>query len=256
MFDRNVFMRCGAAVAGVLLALSFASSSRAVEISWEDLPDESVQSYEDPYRDLNYDQISALRTMSRVADALKSDDLPAEARPRLETQREEAVAFLQSQGLDADWLISQRWVVAERRRRAWSDGNPALDGSEATLSGYIIPAAPDAEGRPTAYLVPERGMCSHVPPPPPNQLLRLVFEEPWRPRFFYQPVKVTGRLEIDPSQRVMQVLDGPVRMASTFRLDVAGVTELTAEKQASEDRRSASPIQPLSSGGKTGGVSN
>ena len=206
----------------------------ATEVTWSDLPDASAQSYEDPYRDLTYDQLDALRTVARMRARLVDPDVSSEARTRLEARLTEALTQLETAGIDPDWLISQRWVVTERRERAGTAGNPDLDGKDATLSGFVIPAPPDANGRVTAYLVPNRGMCSHVPPPPPNQLLRLVFEEAWYPKFIYEPIQVTGRLEIDPSQRVLHVVDGPVKMASTFRLDVASVEPLISRASSGD----------------------
>nr|WP_319383765.1 DUF3299 domain-containing protein [uncultured Roseibium sp.] len=217
-------------ILAALLALPFHGIAHASEVSWSDLPDRSVQSFEDPYRDLGPAQLNALLAIVRMRGELEDPDLPAKRRTGLEQILAEAVAALEKAGIEPDWLISQRWVVAERRERAATAGNPDLDGSQATLSGFVIPAPPDDEGRFTAYLVPERGMCSHIPPPPPNQLLRLVFEEAWYPQFIYEPVKVSGRLEIDPSNRVMRVVDGPVKMASTFTIDVASVETLTSPK--------------------------
>ncbi|WP_420333767.1 DUF3299 domain-containing protein [Roseibium sp.] len=194
------------------------------------MPDRSAQTYEDPYRDLSRAQLDALLAVVRLRDELETPDLADNLRATLRQSLAEAVGVLEKAGIELDWLISQRWVVAERRERAATAGNADLDGSQATLSGFVIPAPPDAEGRFTAYLVPERGMCSHVPPPPPNQLLRLVFEEAWYPQFIYEPVKVSGRLEIDPSQRVMRVVDGPVKMVSTFTIDVTSVEALAPRK--------------------------
>lgn len=219
-----------AGILAALLALPCHDTAHASEVSWSALPDRSAQTFEDPYRDLSAVQLDALLTIVRARTELQDPDLPANRRTDMEQDLAESVADLEAAGIEPDWLISQRWVVAERRERAATAGNPDLDGSQATLSGFVIPAPPDAEGRFTAYLVPERGMCSHVPPPPPNQLLRLVFEEAWYPQFIYEPVRVSGRLEIDPSNRVMRVVDGPVKMASTFTIDVASVETLTSPK--------------------------
>ncbi|WP_422037097.1 DUF3299 domain-containing protein [Roseibium sp.] len=219
-------------ILAALLALPCHDTALATEVSWNELPDRSVQTFEDPYRDLSAEQLDALLTIVRARTELQGPDLAGNRRAGLEETLADAVGELEAAGIEPDWLISQRWVVAERRERAATAGNPDLDGSQATLSGFVIPAPPDAEGRFTAYLVPERGMCSHVPPPPPNQLLRLVFEEAWYPQFIYEPVKVSGRLEIDPSNRIMRVVDGPVKMASTFTIDVASVETLTSPKTA------------------------
>lgn len=215
-------------VAGLLVSAGVTVSAIAKElaapdIAWSDLPDASVQRFEDPYRDLDYDQLLMLRGISQAQGRLADPDLAPDARRSAERDLAALLAKWQPSGSDPDWLISQRWVVAERRQRAGTAGNKDLHGTNASLSGFVIPAPRDAEGRFTAYLVPERGMCSHMPPPPPNQLLRLVFEEAWYPQFIYEPIEVSGRLEIEPTQRTIRVVDGPVNMASTFRLDVARV---------------------------------
>lgn len=235
---------CGLAglLATLLFACAYTGPAASSEVSWNDLPDRSAQTYEDPYRDLDPTQLDALLTVVRTRGELQDPELSGNRRSGLQQSLKDAVGLLEKAGIEPDWLISQRWVVAERRERAATAGNPDLDGSQATLSGFVIPAPPDDEGRFTAYLVPERGMCSHVPPPPPNQLLRLVFEDAWYPQFIYEPVKVSGRLEIDPSNRVMRVVDGPVKMASTFTIDVASVETLTP--RSTEKRWPLRPPSP------------
>ena len=49
--------------------------------------------------------------------------------------------------------------------------NPALDGVEAALSGFVVPLDTSG-GTMTAFLlVPYYGACIHMPPPPPNQIV-------------------------------------------------------------------------------------
>ncbi|QDG78323.1 DUF3299 domain-containing protein [Labrenzia sp. PHM005] len=236
------------AAAGLWLATGL---TWATEVSWEDLPDASVQEYDDPYRDLTYDQIDSLRTIAQLRERLNGPASPGLANGDLTNQLTKALQEWKTAGIDPDWLIDQRWVVAERRKQAATAGNPALDGTEATLSGFVIPAPPDADGQFTAYLVPERGMCSHMPPPPPNQLLRLVFDEAWYPRFIYEPIKVSGLLGIAPTQRSIRVVDGPVVMASTFSLEVASLDSLRAQSGTATERQPW-PLRPHWQGGQAG----
>jgi len=203
-------------------------------MTWSDLIDPSAQSYEDPYRDLSYDQIDTLRTVVRLRARLESGEVAAEARPRIETRLAEAEGALVQDGIDADWLISQRWIVAERREAAASAGNPELDGSVVALAGFAIPAPPDEDGTPIAYLVPERGMCSHTPPPPPNQMVRLRLTGDWVPEKMHEPVLVTGQFAIAPSSREMVVVDGFVEMKATF-------TMMVTETVTAAERASLSP---------------
>ncbi|WP_168206427.1 DUF3299 domain-containing protein [Labrenzia sp. PHM005] len=246
----------GKVVVGVLLGAAAglwvtASVSWASEVSWSDLPDAKVQEYEDPYRDLTYDQIDSLRTIAQLRARLKSEAAPGNVHNDLKTRLTDLLKSWETSGRDPDWLIKQRWVVAERRKLAATAGNPDLDGREVTFSGFVIPAPQDAEGRSTAYLVEVRGMCSHMPPPPPNRLLRLVFEDAWYPRFIYEPIKVSGRLEIAPSQRTIRVVDGPVSMASTFRLEVASI-DVTVSPNINASERKPWPLRPHWQGRQAG----
>lgn len=106
---------------------------------------------------------------------------------------------------------------------AGAAGNPAYDGETVTLGSFAIPAPPAEDGTSTAYLVPERGMCSHVPPPPPNQMVRRHLADGWTPAMIHEPILVTGRLDIDPSERQMMLVDGFIQMKATFSMDVAEV---------------------------------
>ena len=217
----------------------------ALEISWDDLPNPAAQHYEDPFSNLNYAQLSALSLIAQLRTQLKSPDLQKEERTTLTKKLENASKQAKESAVDPDKLLSQRQNVSNRRQRARTEGNPALDGKTAVLSGYVIPAPPDKEGRITAYLVPERGMCSHVPPPPPNKLVRLVFSEAWYPQYIYEPIQVKGRLAIEPAQRLLRVVDGLVNMQSTFVFQVSSVKTKPA-KVGSGDVQQHWPIRPRS----------
>lgn len=206
-----------------------AAPAQAAPLSWEALPDPAAQVFEDPYLDLGYHELKSLQEIALLTLELKKGTSSADERRDLQARLDTERAGLKAAGIDPEWLISQRWVIAERRERAATAGNPELDGASVTITGYVIPAPRDQKGRNVAYLVPERGMCAHIPPPPPNQLIRLIFTDNWYPEFMYEPVKVTGNLAIDPSNRRMRVVDGPVNMASTFRLTVDEVGSLVAK---------------------------
>ncbi|MBE1284059.1 MAG: DUF3299 domain-containing protein [Rhodobacteraceae bacterium] len=203
------------------------SQSRAAEpVSWERLIDQSVQEYEDPYRDLTMDHIDALRAILRSRHAVEMGGLTEEESQAASAAETDALAELARDGIDGNWLLEQRWVVMERRRKAATSGNPEVDGQAVDLAGFVIPAPPTEEGEAIAYLVPERGMCSHMPPPNPNQMIRLMLNGDWRPERLHEPVRVQGTLRISPSERQVFVVDGPVAMNATFDLDVAQVEPL------------------------------
>lgn len=221
-------------IASFTAAFFLHSAVAAKEIGWVDLIDDAAQTYNDPYLDLSYDQIDALRQVLVARNTLDRNDLSAEARSEAEAELRTTQQSLAAQGIDADWLIAQRWVVAERRERAATAGNPEVDNQTVTLAGFAIAGPPARDGTPVVYLVPERGMCSHMPPPNPNQMIRVRMTGDWRPAFVHEPVRLTGRLSIDPSDEVFHVVDGPVQMNATF-LMAAEKVETLADMRAQKD---------------------
>ena len=214
---RSIFLCASVYAVASLLVASPASSGEVPDLDWAQLIDQSAQDYDDPYRGLTPEQLNSVVTVARLREIAGKGEIVDEELLSRET------ASLAAAGIDVDGLIAQRWIVAERREHAATSGNDAVDGSKAWLFGFAIPAPPDDDGRPTAYLVPERGMCSHMPPPPPNQLVLLRVPDDWRPQALYEPVRVSGRLSIDPTTRTVPVVDGMVRMRATFSMDVSDV---------------------------------
>lgn len=210
----------------------FAGSAYAEKaISWSDLIDQTVQTFDDPFRDLSYEQMKALRTIVVSRSKLQSKGVVNADQVMLEDRIQEAKVALAADGIDAGWLIGQRWLVKERREKAATAGNPALDGKTVTLNGFAIPAPPDADGSNLVYLVPERGMCSHMPPPDPNQMLKVRLTNDWQPAFTHQPVRFTGVMSIAPSQSMFNIVDGAVQMNATFVMDATRVETLEDMKE-------------------------
>lgn len=218
--------------------------AEVAQINWADLIDQGVQSYEDPFRDLSYEQIDGLRQVVKLQSELEGENPPADAAETLA----EVKKSLSDEGVDADWLISQRWVIADRRKLAREAGNPAKDGAIIKLGGFVIPAPAAEDGTPMGYLVPERGMCSHVPPPPPNQMVRLRLTNGWNATKMHEPIVVTGQIQIQQTKERMMVVDGVVSMNATFSMDVSDVQtfdqpavrrSFTAEHSGSKNERAA-----------------
>src|SRR3954452_16158974 len=63
------------------------------------------------------------------------------------------------------------------------------------LAGYALPVDRDGDLVYQFLLVPWTGACSHMPTPPPNQIVLVTPAQPYRMSEAYQPVSVTGALE-------------------------------------------------------------
>lgn len=216
------------------------------------LPDPSAQDFEDPFRDLNPEQFDDLLFAVRLRARLQQDVGSTQERQKWQELLTETENSLVEDQIDIDWLLSQREVVRQRRQAADAAGNPAFEGQVVTLAGFAMPAPPDELGRPVAYLVPEPGMCSHLPPPPPNQMIRVLLTADWTPRYDHEPVRLTGRLSIAPTHFEMHIVDGLVPMHATFQMDAEMAEPLDDDPQSPENARSVADRLRAAAHRKTG----
>ncbi|MCA0930076.1 DUF3299 domain-containing protein [Ruegeria profundi] len=249
---RNWF--CSAVFAGLVLCGHVATATPGTAMDWADLPDPSAQVFDDPYRDLSPEQFDDVLFVVRIRGRLQQEVGSAEERQKWQALLAETEDALAADGIDVDWLLDQREVVTERRRKAGTNGNPEFDGQTITLAGFAIPAPSDPDGRPVAYLVPERGMCSHMPPPPPNQMIRVRLNGDWTPSYFHEPVRLTGMLTIDPSIQNMMVVDGLMPMNATFQLETERVETLETEADRLEWKQRAADRIRAAGNRKTSGA--
>ena len=101
-------------------------------------------------------------------------------------------------------VTEELWRDPEFMRQVEQSGLvtvPELDGKNIRITGFMVPLEVDfgeAETVNEFVLVPSAGMCMHVPPPPPNQLMLIKLSEPERIRSMYQPIGVNGIITIKP----------------------------------------------------------
>ena len=66
------------------------------------------------------------------------------------------------------------------------------NGQIVRLPGFIVPVDTVGTAVTAFILAPFVGACTHVPPPPANQLVFVTTEEPYETAGLYAPVNVTG----------------------------------------------------------------
>ncbi len=79
--------------------------------------------------------------------------------------------------------------------------NESLIGQKIRIDGFMVPLDFDYGEALTVeefVLVPDAGMCIHVPPPPPNQMIFVKLDKAVRVRYMYQPIAVEGILKNTP----------------------------------------------------------
>ncbi len=203
-------------VAAILAATQ--ASAEPEEIGFSDLVDPLAVVFDDPYRDMGFRLLNELKLLVELDQKLSQNDLAEDERARLTARRKAAKDMLEINGQDIDALLAQRWDVARKRQTARMATNPALDKVEVTLSGYLIPAPQAPDGSYFGYLVPQVGMCSHLPTPPPNQLVRVRLLDDPKSESVYVPVQVSGQLRAEESDTTVYVVDGEARMFSGWTL--------------------------------------
>jgi hypothetical protein len=238
----HVMRRVLACLAAFFVAT--AAAAEPVAVGFADLPDPAAQDFEDPFRAMGSDNLVELKKVVQLRARLAENDVAPEARPRLAASVAEASAALEAEGYDIDALIGRRWEIAEKRRAAMLAVNPALKGQEVAIAGYLIPAPRDADGTATGYLVSAVGLCSHLPPPPPNQLLRVRLVEATLPERtnLYTPVRVTGTLDAAATDETIFVLDGDVRMISNWTLEARVADLLGPAPSFAKDPAARDPL--------------
>jgi len=174
--------------------------------------------FDDPYRDMGPHLLNELKILLQLDQKLSQNELAEDERARLKARRNAAKDTLEINGQDIDALLAQRWDVARKRKNALMATYPALDKVEVTLSGYLIPAPQGADGTYFGYLVSQVGMCSHLPTPPPNKLVRVRLLDDPKSQSVYVPVQVSGQLRAEESDATIYVLDGEARMLSGWTL--------------------------------------
>lgn len=80
----------------------------------------------------------------------------------------------------------------------------AIDGETVSLEGYLVPLDFEATEAKAFVLVPYMGACIHVPPPPPNQIVFIEYEDgmPMEAleKNIWTPFRVTGAIRAVPAK--------------------------------------------------------
>ncbi|MGR9277977.1 DUF3299 domain-containing protein (plasmid) [Rhizobium leguminosarum] len=96
------------------------------------------------------------------------------------------------------------------------------------LTGFVLPIDQDGDLVYEFMLVPWAGACSHMPSPPPNQLVRVVPEEPLHLARMYESVTVTGNLRPGLDQAQFFMIDGDRVLTYGYSINHAQVATVTA----------------------------
>ena len=195
----------------------------ATSVDWSMLPDPGAQVFDDPYRDLSRDQMASLMQLVRYRHELASEQGGAGERELLLEKIKREEAYFTGQGLDPNWILSQRELVASRRERAALATNQGIEGATVELTGYFLHTTSLDTGERVAYLVPNRGVCMHLPAPPPNQVIQLNVTQGPEPSGPCIAALVRGRLFIAESRHTIPSADGTTVMWNRWSMKLTDI---------------------------------
>ncbi|WP_421913043.1 DUF3299 domain-containing protein [Mesorhizobium sp.] len=94
------------------------------------------------------------------------------------------------------------------------------------LAGYALPVDRDGDLVYQFLLVPWTGACSHMPTPPPNQIVLVTPAQPYRMSQAYEPVSITGALKPGMEKSQLFILDGVSIIQSGYTVRKADVVSV------------------------------
>lgn len=99
----------------------------------------------------------------------------------------------------------------------------SLDGKAVEIAGYALPSDREGDLVYQFLLIPWTGLCSHIPPPPPNQAILINLKTPYKLTEAYETVSVTGTLKPELETTQLFILDGVSVIESGYRIAGAEV---------------------------------
>ncbi|MGN6146072.1 MAG: DUF3299 domain-containing protein [Mesorhizobium sp.] len=112
---------------------------------------------------------------------------------------------------------------------AWNAADETIE-----LKGYALPVDRDGDLVYQFLLVPWTGACSHMPTPPPNQIVLVTLPKPYRMEKAYQTVAVTGRLRQDMEKSQLFITDGVTIIQSGYVFSGAQVANIDSVPETVE----------------------
>ena len=132
-------------------------------------------------------------------------------------------------GVDVKGLLAKAEALRLEVERRGTLVNQDLAGKVIRMPGYALPLEQSADGVTEFLLVPYVGACIHVPPPPANQIVFVSLSTPYKINNLYEPVWITGRMNVEAASRNLSFVDGAAPVQTGYRIDGVAVTPYESE---------------------------
>ncbi len=187
----------------IVLFIVPATGDQIQELRWSDLIKEIT--LEDPFKILEPDQLSDLAIIARLRQLQAKGDQPSEGAIK---EMEESTRRLEEANIDIDGLLAKRTETTELRKQQGAAVREDLDGQQVRMPGYALPLE-FTDAKVTQFLlVPWVGACIHTPPPPPNQIVFVTFDEGVEIKGLFSPFWITGEMSVQSATKNLFFVDG------------------------------------------------
>jgi len=128
-------------LAGVASASPDVRTTKATEITWQHLIPKVPAGFDDPFAELSGEQLMQLAQVARIRRLLEENKIPADGPSAGEARQ--YVSELTGQGIDVDWLLSQRERVTRERMKRAEQVDQEIAGTRIRIPGYVLPLVID-----------------------------------------------------------------------------------------------------------------
>ena len=194
-------------------------AKQARQLTWDDLI-QKIE-FEDPFEALTPEQLADLSMVARI------NDRKAQGKSLSEGMLDEAEASevrLVAQSIDIDGLLKRRQEIRELREKRASAVVEELNGQQVRMAGFALPLEFSGQKVTEFLLVPWVGACIHTPPPPPNQIVYVRFDEGIESLGRFSALWVTGKMTVKAASKKLFLVDGSSDIGIGYSL-AAGAVE-------------------------------
>ncbi len=210
----------------LVLAWALPASAESHAITWKDLLPEEEVHFNDPFEKLTEEQLHDLRMVARIRSLIENGKASPDG-PSADEERR-IIIRLHEQGIDVEWLFSQRERITEQRRERMESGGKGVNGSRIRIPGYMLPLESGPEGVTRFLLVPWMGACIHTPQPPPNQIIHVSVPGATASRTRFAPVWIEGAIRLEPGQHDLFLLDGTQSISVAYSMTTDSISEYSS----------------------------
>jgi len=209
-------IRLAALILILLTAVPAYSMENSREIDWDNLLP-NMAPLDNPFTTLTTDQLMDLETLVGIRNVNRRGNIS-----EVDKTFEDGVEIrykLERQGVKVDALIAAYDRLEKELAKRNQMANTDLDGQIIRIPGYALPLEHKDTGVKEFLLVPYVGACIHVPPPPANQTVYVNLKNVHNLKNIYEPVWVTGRLSIQPTNQSLSLVDGSAGVDTAYTLE-------------------------------------